>query len=336
MARYFEYLKSFIASNQITHIFCHNDLRWQHAIAKVVSKEMHVIIFFKEEGLFRPDTLTMDSHGVNANSSVPSKKDFYQDQNFLPSTEFLHVQASYFIRSIRLLRFVMFLILNQLGDWFGLNVRPKNKQYVFQGYFKLFLKKLGKKTRPVSEEKPNFEYIFVPLQVTNDTQTVVHSPFSGTQEFINQIQKSYFALPTEIQARYKLVFKKHPMEEHVDYVFDSKSIISKAGTPDLVRESAVVVLINSTVIVDALKAGRPVITLGESFFNIEGLTIRSKLSTLTDDIVKCLTTKTSPDQKLLKNFLDFLKFRYQINGNIFYYDDSTIKRIASRIANESF
>ncbi|MES2528855.1 MAG: hypothetical protein V4598_17345 [Bdellovibrionota bacterium] len=331
MARYYEYLSAFIKEYEITHILCHNDLRWQHALAKVVAKESNIKIFFSEEGLFRPDTMTLDSAGVNANSSVPRQRDFYLSTVYQPDENFKPIEHTYGRRILRIGFFGIFLMLNKIGDITHLNIKSKNKVYKFRGYLKLFLKKLVNKSAPPKNVPIDSPYIFVPLQVSHDTQTVVHSPFRDTQEFIHSLEESYQSLQEELKKKYKLVFKKHPMEEHVQYKFSNDSIISTNETSFLVQSAAMVILVNSTVIVDALKARKNIITLGNSLFNIDGLVTATNPNSLSEQIVIRLHDPLVPNEELLNSFLNYLKYNYQINGNIFYYNEQTIKSLASKV-----
>lgn len=330
MAAYMDYLSAFIKENSITHILCHNDLRWQHAIAKEVARKTGVSILFSEEGLFRPHTMTLDSKGVNAFSSIPRDSEFYLKNNFQKKDSFKLLKHSQLKRAMRLIYFVTFILLNNLGDSLGLNISLKNKKYSFFQYLKLFLLKVYVEKTPTGNEKIPEKFIFVPLQVNSDTQTIIHSRFKGTQNIINLIETSYRALPAELRNEYKLVFRKHPMESHIQYNFGKDSIESLNSTSSLLKECSLVVLVNSTTTVEALINKKKVITLGDSIYNINGLTYQSSESSLVDDMQRLLLTEESPRKELVSSFLDFLKYHYQVNGNIFYYDKQTIKEIKQR------
>ena len=331
MACYLEYLKGFVIENQITHIFCHNDLRWQHAIAREVAKEIGVQIFFSEEGLFRPHTLTFDTKGVNAFSSVPQVPDFYLKHKFESRPEFKPLVKRQMKRALRLFYFINFILLNKLGDLLRVNITLKNKNYSVHQYLLLFISKFKKANLPVSSLKIDRKFIFIPLQVSTDTQTIIHSKFEGTQQVIEIIESAYSQLPEKIKEEYALVFKQHPMESHITYKFQDFSIISTDATGQLITKCSLVVLVNSTTIVEALTKQKRVITLGESHFNIPGLVLQSGAHKLAHDITKTLENLDNPDQEFIQSFLNFLKYNYQVNGNIFYYDKNTINQIKSRI-----
>ncbi len=331
MAAYLEYFESFVKENQITHVICHNDLRWQHAIAREVTQELGVEIFFSEEGLFRPHTLTFDPKGVNAFSSVPRSPDFYERHGFTVRSTFRPLINRQLARALRLFYFVNFMILNKFGDLLRINVPLKNKNYSINQYLKLFVSKVWRANTNLPKLGLSRKFIFVPLQVSTDTQTIIHSKYKSTQEVIKVIEEAYLQLPDSFQAEYALVFKQHPMEAHLSYIFAASSIVSSAETSGLLEDCSIVVLVNSTTIVDALKKLKPIIALGDSHYEIPGILKKSDDNMLSRDIQTCLTDAKSSDPKIVQSFLNYLQYNYQINGNIFYYDDSTVQQIKDRM-----
>ncbi len=53
--------------------------------------------------------------------------------------------------------------------------------------------------------------------------------------------------------------------------------------------------------------------------------------TLSQQIVIRLEKPLIPDEELLNSFLNYLKYNYQINGNLFYYNDQTIQNLISKL-----
>ena len=79
--RYYKFLEKFLLENKIDKIIMMNDLRWQHAIAIHLAKKLNIKYMVFELGLFRPNTITFDSKGVNYNNSISKEKDFYLNLN---------------------------------------------------------------------------------------------------------------------------------------------------------------------------------------------------------------------------------------------------------------
>ena len=98
------------------------------------------------------------------------------------------------------------------------------------------------------------DYIFVPLQLWQDTNITRHSQFTqGMQEFIDYIENLYIDE--------KIVFKVHPKD---DQAYKSKKgIFSKLDSRALILGAKKVHGINSTVLFEASLAGKVVITEGD-------------------------------------------------------------------------
>jgi capsular polysaccharide export protein len=117
-----------------------------------------------------------------------------------------------------------------------------------------------------SEELAKRVYVFLPLQVSADTQIRLHSDVNN----MDAIRRAA-SYAEEIGA--ELLVKVHPAETNRDElrsICDSRSklhfdIVSSA-TLDLVRNARSVVTINSTVGLEALMYNKKVITLGRSFY----------------------------------------------------------------------
>lgn len=337
MAAFYEYLKDFVRENQVDLVICHNDLRWQHAIAKNVCHEMGVKVLFFEEGYFRPDTITVDHSGVNSYSSLPKSAEFYRNANTKAKTLKSFANATSLQRILRLVHFNIFMVLDTLGVLFSINTETRNKEYSFKKYFGLFINKLMVQTTPKapSTALPD-RYIFVALQVSEDTQTVIHSPFAGTQDFIDTVEQAFYQMPKIARDHVKLVFKKHPMEGPKPYRFNTESVVLTADTNYLIQNSIGVVLINSSTIAQCLRLNKPVITLGNSFFDISGLTYKTDRTKLEAALIALLSNEIALDKSLYEKFLIYLKNQYQYNMNLYYYDKIDLKSFLDELASKEF
>lgn len=101
------------------------------------------------------------------------------------------------------------------------------------------------------------DYIFVPLQLANDSNIQAHSRFTqGMQEFVDYIEGLY---PNE-----KLVFKTHPRDTHKYQSQSENSVWSNASSQSLIKSAKRVHGINSTVLFEAALYGVDIITEGDS------------------------------------------------------------------------
>lgn len=110
------------------------------------------------------------------------------------------------------------------------------------------------------------DFIFFPMQVSNDTQIKINSD-------VNNIEAIKVAGRFAKEQKKLLVVKVHPAEvlkEEVDRILSLKKkqgfLISNENTIDLIRKSSTVVTINSTVGLEAMIFNKPVIVLGRALY----------------------------------------------------------------------
>jgi capsular polysaccharide export protein len=113
---------------------------------------------------------------------------------------------------------------------------------------------------------PDSRYVFLPLQVSGDTQIKLHSP-------VNNIQAINIALETAEANNAILVVKIHPAETDQDLLsqlVDLKSqkpfILSSKNTVELILSADTVVTINSTVGLESLLLGKKTVVLGRALY----------------------------------------------------------------------
>lgn len=229
----------------------------------LLAKHLKIKIIYFENGLL-PGTTTIDFHGVNAKSSLPTSPSFYQNY---------HKQ------------FPLQVALPKLRQ------RPNHKKRPTEPHIELPQK-----------------YLFIPLQVPNDTQIVVNSPTIKSMEqlfylLVNSWQKSLFS-------DHQLIFKAHPSwPNDFKHLIDSeqKNIHFANGnnTDELIKGATAVITINSTVGIEALLHRKPVLTLGDACYNIPGLVLHSVNN---QSFIQTLNTLKNwrPDDITLDGFLAFL------------------------------
>src|SRR5262249_29321674 len=124
-------------------------------------------------------------------------------------------------------------------------------------------------------------WFLVPLQVNNDGQVRDHSRFRDMRHFLDEVVGSFADhAPPDLG----LVVKHHPMDRaYTDYAGHIAQLAAKhrlqerlrylhdPHLPTLLQHARGVVTINSTVGLQSLFHGTPVITLGESVYNVPGI-----------------------------------------------------------------
>lgn len=332
MAQYYMFLKTYLVDNQITHCFCYNDLRWQHAIAKYVCREVGVEIVFFEEGLFRPDTITFDKLGLNG-YAVDSVKPLLRSATDNYVWDLKPMRPSLIQDSLKNLQFGLFLVLSKIGTFFRINTLTRNKKFNFKDYMSLAIARLTAKIRSDKFSDLPAQYIFIPLQVSTDTQTVIHSDFKSTQEVIRVVEEAFYSIPTLQRSAVSLVFKPHPMAVNEKYTFDARSVVTKAPVSHLIEKCMFVITVNSTATIEAIQTRRRAILLGRSIFSLVSMCKKAEhVQDLSAKICELLASSavTPAEISEANHFLQHLRFGYQLNCNFYNYK-SELKAVAKAV-----
>ncbi|ASP38181.1 capsular biosynthesis protein [Bacterioplanes sanyensis] len=156
-------------------------------------------------------------------------------------------------------------------------------------------------------------YVFVPFQVDSDTQIVEYSPWINNMEQLHQLLSRVLQ-----QCEQPLVFvvKEHPSSKndyrHLHQAHDSIRFYNQANTQVLIEQADAVLTINSSVGFEALLLNKPVITLGQAFYNIDGLVTAVTNAT---ELTQACRRPNAPDPVLRERFLQYLYRDYYVHGD---------------------
>lgn len=318
-------IAKFVEANKINLVIVQNDLMGFASIPLAVArkKEKKTLIF--EDGFFRPNTVVLDEKGVNFNNSCPRDRDFYEhlviDQerfyNFLneekskiskPKTKF----------SLSL-RYILSLVRH-----------PTRILTIYSG-LKLYLQDCFYQRREIED------YVLLPLQVRTDSQILCHSSIKTMRDLVNICISALAKYNKTAKKQFALVVKEHPKDRCLIEV--KKSIrksdvavifLTQADTRKLIKESSLVITINSTVGIEGLLYYKPVITLGNAFYSIDGIAYQCDNSKNLDTVIeKALSAPVNQD--LINKFLYYLKFDYQVDGDLNHPDEKNILPVITRI-----
>jgi capsular polysaccharide export protein len=242
------------------------------AKAVVVAARDASVPCIRFENGFLPNTTQMDLRGVNVESSVPRDPGFYRERGAMPRRAFPD------------------------------RIEPRAPRR-------------GRRSGP-SVSLPD-RYVFVPFQVKLDSQILLHSPWIGGM-------RQLFQVVTEAAERLgaaspALVFKEHPSCP-VRYPDLHEAVKGKAGvvfasgnsTDELIRRSAGVITINSTVGTESLLLGKPVLALGNAVYEIPGVAASARSSEEVTEWLCSVSENRAPEAPLRESFLRFLLDDYLI------------------------
>jgi capsular polysaccharide export protein len=156
-------------------------------------------------------------------------------------------------------------------------------------------------------------YVFVPFQVPSDMQVTLHSPWIRSMEqFLDVVLAAADRSPDDV-----FVIKEHPTfrrsvigtrPNHPRVIFANDNV-----TSELIGNARAVVTINSTVGIEALSLSKPVITLGDACYEIDGLVQSARSDDQLDDALK-ITRNWAPDDTLRQQYLGYLWGHYLTRG----------------------
>lgn len=161
-------------------------------------------------------------------------------------------------------------------------------------------------------------YVFLPLQVHDDSQILLHSPrFSDMPAVVDFCARGVAAFNAAHGGNLKLVIKEHPSDYgRIDYAklrarHPDLAFTRTSDTRELIAKAQAVITVNSTVGIEALLYLKPVVTLGDAFYNVPGLVYPcggdEGLETALTEILN-----RPVDRDLVEKFLYHLRYDYLV------------------------
>lgn len=325
MSMWEKFLADLLVRLRIDAIVVFGGTRRHHRVAARVAKSKGIVFWVFEEGYVRPNYITLERDGVNADSPLAAidLDDIPKVPTVDPTKNFRHsfVKMAWYS--------FCYFVAGMLSNFrypnyrhhkaFGLHeaafwIRAALRKWFYRLKERYIVRDL------LSDEHPPF--FLVALQVYNDSQIRVHSPWRRIEDFIEWTIHSFaYHAPHNTM----LVIKHHPMDRgHTDYAPTIRKCASRyrvgarvvyvhdAHLPSLLHRCDGVVTINSTTGLQAMYHGVPVIALGRTFYAKEGLTYQGSL----DDF---WSKRASLDKRAYRRFLNYVIYFTQINSS-FYAD----------------
>lgn len=173
-------------------------------------------------------------------------------------------------------------------------------------------------------------YVFIPFQDDRDSQVRLFSPWVSDM-------RELFALGEQLAAETgrTVVFKEHPSSREVypdlhQRTHERLLFANGNSTQQLIEQSEFVITLNSTVGLESLLLGKPVLTLGQAFYNVPGVVAHA-------DSAQALLALVSRfpdwplDEQVQRNFLHYLAHDYCIKGSWRGADSAQLQRVARRL-----
>ena len=320
------FLESLFSEHSFTDVILFGDMRPIHQVAIHIARTKGAAIHVFEEGYIRPDWITVERGGVNANSPLPRDPNWYHEASSFVSIprRTLPVKVPLPVRGIQDLAY-------RLANAFNAGLfphyethRPRHAFLEYFGWAKRYLRLPARKPddarliqEVLSHSGPVF---FFPLQLNGDSQILHHSPFSNIDQAITQVVESFsrFAPPDAL-----ILIKNHPLDTGLDKPERSTFRVARGHGVEkrvhfietgcistILNEITGTVVVNSTVGLSSIWRGRPVCALANPIYKMPGLTFESTL----DDFWK---NPTEPCPQLFEAFRKTLLHVNHVNGDFF-------------------
>ncbi|MES2999060.1 MAG: capsular biosynthesis protein [Pseudomonadota bacterium] len=311
-----------VSDFQVDCVVLFGQTRLYHRKALEVAHDLGIAAVVLEEGYFRPGFATMELGGVNGYSST--MESFVWDGEAAPAIS-PHISSRHFQKMAwhaarhytelrrRRAAFPNY-VHHRIDDPFHYAV------YWVRSWLRKLLRSGPDKRMQDWLLTAQSKYYFVPLQLDGDSQLVFHSTFGQNPEFIAQVITSF---ARNAPADALLVFKQHPHSRggpgHAEIVRAcAKSLgvgkrvhhLVEGDTPVLAEHSAGVVVINSTVGLQALERGAPLMVMGTALYDQPGLAFQGPL----DDFWRA---GRSPERASTDAFLLQLKNLTQVPASLY-------------------
>ena len=275
--------------------------RRYHHEALQIARARGVPVVVTEEGYFRPGFVTMELDGVNGYSATLSRyvwkplaavpavggEKTSVAGALQPDISPWHFQKMAWHASQH-----YSALHRERRKYPHYQHHRKSDPYYYAHYWvRSWMRKLAHRSADGRLQEELFKrerpYFFVPLQFDGDSQLTCHSPFNGNAAFIIRVMQSFAA---QAPADALLVFRQHPHARggpgHSKLIATLAAELGiearvrhmvEGDTPDLAQHSAGVVVVNSTVGLQALERGAPLMVMGDALYKQRDLTFQGEL-----------------------------------------------------------
>ena len=293
------YLSELVKRLNIDCMVVFGQSRRYHERAKNYAIEAGLPLVVCEEGYFRPGFITMELGGVNGYSNTMNRFVWRRSgivSNGLPVLPQGTVQPDvvpWHFQHMAWYAAMHYWAMSRLKSEFPNYIHHRNKspKYYARYWLRSWRNKFWFSVIDYRFQAKLFashqSYFFVPLQHDGDAQIEHHSNFGQNTNFIIEVMRSFAQHAPE---NTWLIFRQHPhsrggaghgqlirgLADDV-HIGHRVHLMTEGDTPDLAEHAAGVVLINSTVGLQTIERGAPLMVMGEALYKKEGLTFGGSL-----------------------------------------------------------
>ncbi len=332
------FLNDFLTLHDIDCIVLFGQSRHYHARARLLAEARGLTFVVLEEGYFRPGFMTMELGGVNGYSTTLQHYVWDPDLQqqlpaILPKGSLEPHPSRWHFQKMACHASMHYLAMHRSRSEFPdyQHHRGANPLSYAAYWLRSWQRKLRRRSwdfnfqsELIRSQRP---YFLVPLQHDGDAQIVHHSPFERNTDFIINVMRSFADFASD---EHWLVFRQHPHSRggrgHRGFLMslaeelgisDRVHHLIEGDTPLLAQNARGVVVINSTVGLQALERGAPVKVLGAALYNRPGLTEQGSLDGFWQ-------SAKAADPRVIEQFLRQIKNLTQVPISAYALSDEPI------------
>lgn len=319
-----DFLEHTIRSRGVDTLVLFGQVRQLHAAAIERARSLGVPVVVLEEGYVRPGFITMELGGVNGFSTTMQR---YRWQPGLPGPTVQTARPDTTAHQFR--QMAWFACRHYWAMYWGDSAYPRYQHHKSTNIWRhsiYWVRSFIRKQLHLPRDNTRVlrltdrSYFFVPLQHDGDSQITHHSPYVQNTEFIIEVLRSFSEhAPRDAW----LVFRQHPHSRggrsHERLirslandlnVGDRVKHLVEGHTPTIVSHARGVVVINSTVGLQAIARHKPLKVLGHALYDRPDLTFQGPLDTFWGDCPE-------PEPERTKAFMQSLIALTQAPCNVY-------------------
>lgn len=280
LAQWPEFVGGLLDEHDIDVVVLFGQARAYHAAAIKAANMRERAVIVMEEGYFRPGFVTMELDGVNGFSRTMTRYRWSAEAGLAAGLQpditprhfqkmAVHAARHYVSLWARRHHFSGYRHHRQTGLW-------HYSAFWLRSWKRKLMRRANDLCRQTGLIESGLPYYVVPLQNDGDSQITHHSPYGENAAFVMEVMRSFAWHAPEGS---RLVFRGHPYARgghahrrliaSVAYDLGIRArvvYLTEGDTPLLAQHSSGVVVINSTVGLQALERGAPLMALGESIY----------------------------------------------------------------------
>ena len=332
------FLRRVMRRHAITDVLYFADRLPYHRIAERVANEMGITPYAVENGYLRPDWLTLEPGGMGAFSRFPIDRAHIEAiaDDAPPVDDSIRYSHSFATEAY----YDVSYTLARLGAAIRYPHYERDRDnHPLKEYLswlpQLARRHIARKRAPkqlarVLDEKSPF-FLF-PMQLQEDYQIRHNSRYTGLDTLVDDVFSSFARTAPEDTL---LLIKIHPLDNGLQnwrqIMKDAKRkygltgrirLLSAGSLPQMLDACEGVVLVNSTVGLTSLRAGKPTKTMGAAVYDVPGLTSEQTLDEFWQN-------PQAPDPAFVDTFVRALARATQLKGS--FYDPAGMETGAGEI-----